>query len=395
MKRGIDVHFAFSYYKAEMLAQFCDLFKPDVILEIDRTRNNAPGMTNEVVSIAWVQDWRSVSDTGFSSSTDRFGGSELYYFCVQPSVIGVDTSKLNHWSYLLQATDPDVYFPEDVPIESDFSLMGYIPEKKNLDQLDMPLPVELIKGQVTVGAFGTVRQLVEALNTASLTWNTYDPMQARRVTNKHVRSTLGIHGDSVTGFTDPFGNTLPPGLTAALANDNRCLVPDQVMLLIENGILRALGRIAVVNGVLDVSRSLRIFGVGQWQTYSEYMPYYHGPAMRESDVRRIHCSTRINLHNAMTQMHSRALDCMASGSVIMVNKMLHNNAEEPDCMRAHFEPGIHYFEYGEDDIGERAKELMADEEARRKTGKIAREVVLAKHTWAHRVDQILTDLAQL
>jgi hypothetical protein len=392
-KRGVDVHLALGYYKPDMLAQFCDLFKPDAILEIDRTRANAPGMPEDVISIAWLQDWRSVGDGHVANSTDRFGGSDLYYFCARPESIGVNTSELKHWAYLLQATDADVYYPETLPFESDFTLLGYIPEKQVFDKLDVALPVEVVKGQILTGNFGTLRQLVDAMKAEGLTWNTYDPMEARRLINRYVRSFLGIAGDERTGFSSPFGGI--PAEVNVLLNDQRCFLPDDVMFFFENGLLRALGRSSVLDSVLRVSQSLRIFGVGPWATYPEYASYYRGLAATETEVRRIYSSSRINLHNAMTQMHTRALDCMASGSIVMVNKIRYNDATQPDCLRAHFEPGVHYCEYGEDDLSEVGRQLLDDEPARRRMGQAARAAILAKHTWAHRVDQILSDIAGL
>jgi spore maturation protein CgeB len=159
--------------------------------------------------------------------------------------------------------------------------------------------------------------------------------------------------------------------------------------------MRALARTSLVDSVLKVSDSLRIYGVGMWQTYPEYARYYKGPVWAEDQVRQIYGSSRVNLHNAMTQMHTRALDCMSCGATIMVNRMLHNDSSEPDCLRAHFEPGVHYFEYGEDDLVERLREILGDEDRRRATGVAAAKAIREGHTWSHRVSQILDDLAQL
>jgi spore maturation protein CgeB len=75
--------------------------------------------------------------------------------------------------------------------------------------------------------------------------------------------------------------------------------------------------------------------------------------------------------------------------------MLRNDAGEPDCLRAHFQPGVHYFEFEGDDFVEQAKTVLATDELRRDIGAAAAAAVRAKHTWAHRVDQILSDLAGL
>jgi hypothetical protein len=437
VKRGVDAHVGLGYPDPSLMAQFCDVYQPDAILEIDRTRNNAPGMPRHIVSIAWVQDWRSASEGNFGNSTDRFGGSDLYYFCVRPEAVGIDTAGLKHWGYLLQATDPEIYFAEDVPAQSDFTLIGFIPAKAVLAGADQPLTVDaglgaagqfgtlgqlidalkgrglpwnagdpkqarrMITHMGASGQFGTVGELIETLMGEGLTWNTYDPMLARRAINRYVRMRAANIAKPRAALP-----TEPARLLAAMLeqsepgrprspDDGPCLVPTSLMWTIENDIMRAMARAAVVNAAVSVSPSLRLYGIGHWHTYPEFGPYYRGEAVTETEVRRIYRSTRINLHNAMTQMHSRVLDCMASGSVILVNKMLRNDRGEPDCLRAHFEPGVHYFEFGGDDFAEQARKLLANDDLRRDVGEAAAAAVRAKHTWSHRVDQILADLTRL
>jgi hypothetical protein len=386
--RGVDAHVGWSYLRPEQLPQFCDVFKPDAILEIDRTRNNALNMPKDVISIAWIQDWRSVAEEAVGSSNDRFGGSEHYYFCAKPETLNIDPSGLPHWDYLLIATDPETYFPAEVAMESDFSLIGYIPAKENLDRIDHPLGVQLFGSPTNTKDFGTIRQLVDALRAEGISWNTNDVAEARRVINRHVRSFLGQSEGNSGGLLARLGLRTNPDF-----GDDRCLVPDDILYFVENEVMRAIARSDVIHDVLKVSTSVRLFGVGMWQTYPEFAPYYKGIAETESDVRDIYRSTRINLHNAMTQMHSRALDCMACGAVIMVNKMRHNDPSEPDCLRAHFEPGAHYFEYDDGNLAEPARALLADADLRHRAGREAAKAVAAHHTWGHRVEQILADLA--
>lgn len=387
-RRGIVAHVGWGYLGELQLAQFCDVFRPDAILEIDRTRDNAPGMPKDVTSIAWMQDWLSVGEQHIASSSTRIGGSDLNYFVAKPESIGVDTSRLPHWGYLLQATDPDIYFPEDIPMESDFSLIGYVPEREFIDRLDDRLNVEVPGWNVT--NFGTIRMLIDALKANGITWNTYDATEARRAINEHVYSFLSMPRNAFWATLQRYRPRPVPAPPV-----DRCVIPDDLKYFIENQIMRALARSTVAEHVLKVSASLRLFGVGMWQTYPLFAAHYAGPVKTETEVRQIYRSTRINLHNAMTQMHSRALDCMAAGSTIMVNRTRRNDVSEPDCLCAHFTPGVHYFEYGEDDLTERARDLLENTELRRRSGELAALAVHNRHTWSHRVDQIIEDLKQI
>jgi hypothetical protein len=392
VKRGIDTHVGWSYLDADQLAQFCDVFRPDAVLEIDRTRNNADGLPKDVFSIAWIQDWRSVGVDEVQFSATRFGGSDLYYFCTRPEAVGVDPSRLPHWAYLLQATDPDIYFPrETAKFKSDFSLMGYIPPKHRLSIIEQRLEADIFGlGPLSYHAdLGTVRDLLEAMRKNGLSWNTYHVREAHRFINDYIYSRMERKRPLTNVMHSAFSR-----INLSLAPKGKCLVPGDLLYGIENELMRALGRQAIVEAALSVSRSMRIYGLGMWETWPEFAPYFRGPLRTETEVRKMYTTTRLNLHNAMSQMHSRALDCMASGSVILVNRIRDNTPDSPECLRAFFEPGVHYFEYDEADLADVAGEILDNRKRRKKVGEAAARAVRQGHSWGDRVDQILSDLAQ-
>lgn len=398
VRRGIDVHVGWHLLNEEQMHAFCDIFRPDAVIEIDRTRNEAAGVPSNVKSIAWIQDWRSVgtSDVGVLSS--NFGGSDLNYFCVKPEAVGIESSKLDHWAYLLQATDPEVYVSQEASAECDFSLVGYIPAKRLLQSTDalarVHRPGDLLHGKPLC----TIGEIVEAMRARGVTWNTYDAMEARAALNDFLYPLYKSKKRLLPRFWSTLSSSMRRPEPEALSNAHPaqdCLLSDETLYWIENEVMRSQARYGVVQSALKVSRSLRLFGVGEWQTYPEFSPYYRGPLRDVSGVRRVYAETRLNLHNAMTQMHSRVLDCMASGGAVMVNEMKHNSAESPDCLKAYFEEGLHYFEYNDGNFEERAREALADEERRKKVALSAGAIVRAQHTWKQRVDQIIRDLAQL
>lgn len=391
VNRGIDVHVGWRYMNALEMAQFCDVFRPEILLEIDRTRNNAEGVPASVSHVAWIQDWRSVGVDEVQMSSNRLGGSDLYLFCTQPEAVGVDASGLSNWTLLLQATDPEIYMPEKLSPISDFSLLGYIPPKHRLEIYDQALEADLIGGGMLLGGvdLGTVGQLVQAMADRGLTWNAYNARAAHRFMNQYVYDKIG-QGRGLQHMM--FGGFAR--MKSTLAPPDRCVIPDELLYGIENLLMRAMGRKGIVDAALTVSDSIRIFGLGEWETYPEYAPYFRGPLKTEDAVRRMYLTSKINLHNAMSQMHSRALDCMAAGAVVFVNRIYDNNAETPECLRGFFEPTRHYFEYDED-LPEVAREVLADGALRRRVGRDARDAVLAAHTWGHRVDQLLSDFAHM
>ncbi len=393
MRRGVDAHVGWGYLNPMQLAQFCDLMKPDVVLEIDRARDRAEGLPRHVKHVAWVQDWRSMGIHERHRSNKAFEGSDFYLFLTRPAAIGIDAGALTHWGYLLCGTDPEIFFPSEAAPLSDFSLMGYIPPKHRLAIGDQQLMADLGGRGVPLQHpnLGTVRELVEALKAWGLSWNSYDVLAAHRFMNDYIYERLQRRQRlSLTLFGAQARLRLPLAPPA-----DKCMVPDDLLYGIENLFMRAQSRKALVDAILGVSTSLRIFGIGEWETYPEYQPYFHGPLHTEAAAREMFVTTRINLHNAMSQVHARALDCMASGAVIFVNKIYDNTRDSPECLRHVMEPGVHYFEYDDATLPELARELLGDEARRRRVGKAAREAILAGNTWSHRVDQLLDYLAGL
>ena len=387
VRRGIVVHVGLGYLNSPELAQFCDAFHPDVVIEIDRTRNLAEGLPNTARHVAWLQDWRSMTPESQGRSNASFGGSDLYLFCTRPEAIGIDRSSLADWGYLLLATDPEVFRPGEFEKQSDFSLMGYIPPKEHLAIAARPLRVDVNNAEPGATRFevGTVGELVQALRCAGLTWNTYDVSLAHRFMERYIAWRLTGSGTHSIHMFSSFGRSFCINADPPM----HFVIPDDVLYDIENQLMRALGRKAVADAILSVSKSVRLYGLAGWDTYPEFASYFRGPLDTENDVREMFLSTRVNLHNAMSQVHGRVLDCMATGSAILVNRIHLNSRDSPDSLRATMEPGKHYFEYDEDNLAEVCSEVLADDERRRKVARAGREIVLADHTWSRRVDQLL------
>lgn len=390
VKRGVDVFVAFHYFDPMQFGLLAESFKPDAIFEFDRTRDQAEGMPKDAVSIAWIADWRSVQPRGTGVTAHGFGGSDIYYFFAEPAYLGITPNKLPHWDYLQQGVDLDNYFPERQADQSDFSLIGYIPNRSALDRVNEPLKVDLLDdGTTTSGPeIGTVGDLIAAMERDGLRWNTYHALEARQYINQYTLRRLGVDNGFRNQIFSAFGR-----VAVAATNGMRCAIPDSQMYLIENQLLRIYGRKRPVDALLKVSTSMRLYGVGEWESYPELAPYFKGPLYRESQVRRVYASTKVNLHNAMTQMHARALDCMATAGTVMVNRMHGNTASTPGCLKQYFEPGVHYFEYDDDDVADVGRELLADGTRRQRVGEEARKAVIADHTWGHRVEKVLADLS--
>lgn len=381
------------YYKADQMAQFCDLYEPDIVVEIDRFRGECAGLPDHVKHIAWIQDWRAVqSPQNAQYAPDRPMDSDLILFSNDPRLIGFEPTQSSKLAYFLNATTPKVFWPEDVAPLSDLSLVGYIPHLDGLEAERQPIAIDL--GQVVENAgrilVGSIREAVDRLEEAGITWNTFHVLNAHRVLNEYLAEKVREDAKTLARTNPDFSD--PLAIAEKIEAYPSCLVHGPDLYQLENIVMRIRARRLVVDEALKATKSLRFYGIGEWKTYPEYTPYYQGCAMTDSDVRRIFRSSAINLHNAMGQMHPRTLDCMASGSVIFVNAIHTSDPDAPETLHGFFQEGEHFVEYEPDTLADQIREWLPDTGRRERMGRAARERVLEGHTWRHRVDQFL-DLA--
>lgn len=381
------------YYKADQMAQFCDLYRPDIVLEIDRFRSECRGLPNNVKHIAWIQDWRAVqSPDNASYKPKRAMDSDLVLFSNDPALIGFEASQSDNTAYFLNATTPDVFWPEQVTQQSDVSLVGYIPKFDDPDVERRPVAINM--GQLVDGAdqihVGSIGEAVDHLESVGVTWNTFHVFNAHRALNTYLAAKVRDNAKTLARTNPDFSD--PLAIAEKIDAHPHCLAHGPDLYQIENVVMRIRSRQQVVDETLKATQSLRLYGIGEWQSYPVYKPYYQGCAMTDSDVRGIFRSSAINLHNAMGQMHPRTLDCMLSGSVIFVNKIHTSDPSAPETLAGFFQEGQHFVEYEPENLSERIAEWLPDKERREKMGQAARDRVLEGHTWRHRVDQFL-DLA--
>jgi hypothetical protein len=356
---GVEAYVGSSHMDPAALRVFCRHYQPDVVFEINRTRTDLPDLAREIIHVAWLQDFRLHDKDVTKLSSD----SEITYFIIQPEQMGYSHEVRGHWDILLPGTDPTVYYPEELQELSDFSMAGYIPP---------PFTAE-VWNKVLITNEATGRTLTVG-NLATLLAENTDFCHA----NLDVRQIRAIVQGAMEAFVGG-----PLGVE----------VPSAIMALFDEVLLRMLDRTTLINGVLRVSKSLRIFGPPAWSLWPEFKPYHMGYLENVHDLRRAYRTTRVNLHNGRLGQHFRVLDCMASGGFILLNQTRYSNARGGS--REAFEPGVHFGEYDFAHVADVAREWLADHERRNRVRKQATEAVLAGHTWKHRAQTILADLARL
>jgi hypothetical protein len=110
------------------------------------------------------------------------------------------------------------------------------------------------------------------------------------------------------------------------------------------------------------------------------------------DPNSVFSASAITVHNNTHGLgiHSRTLDCMASGGFVFMHPSPHSRL--PGGMDSTFEPEVNYGLYSADNFVEKAEKWLEDEDRRKKAIAECKKILLSKHLWKHRAEQILGDL---
>lgn len=350
---GVEVLTSWPHPNALVLENVLDSFRPDIVFEINRSRNQIGDCNAEFKHVCWMQDIQSQGER----LDTNFGGSHLCYFLLPPSAAGYGPGMDDSVEFLLPATNPEIYFRKPEPPIFDFSFVG---------QIFAPLSDEVRARSIVVEGIdcGTIGDLENHLRQAGISHVGHRPEEGIAQLLAFVRRHV-------------------PGIDASM-------IDPAIRNFCDEYFPRLMDRTRMLDEILKVSEKVGFFGTGPWQEWPEYARHFGGYINTPSKLALVFRRTRVNLHNGGTGLHQRVMDCMASGGAILVNKSPFDGTRfGMDC---HFELGRDYIEYEFSSLADTARDLLADDERRRAIGIAASKAVLEAHTWRHRAQQIIDDL---
>lgn len=362
---GLEVVFHPRLLDAAQLKDFCAHFQPDAVLEINRTREYAPGLPAAVRHITWLQD----PPLPAMSNSER-SESDLTYYLISPETLGFTPPKTGSWGYLFTGVDERTAHPGDDPPLSDFSIIAFMPKPFQAN------PISQLRFGPRQTALSDVFQAFSERYWAAYTGEEDPPVQ--------YDAFIALFSDTLLRMT---------GLTLVQIAPDEPMRSDisEIVLLI----CRSMGRRKMTDAVLAVSQSTRLFGQPTWLKWSEYAPYYQGSLNRHADVCQAFRTTRLNLHNNISglSMHSRVLDCMACGAPILVESSPYDDLEFG--INHFFQPDEHYIPFSFNTLEATARRWLEDPAGRHRLGQEAAQETLARHSWKARATQIVNDLEHL
>jgi spore maturation protein CgeB len=352
--KGLNVKILIGKLPPEKLYKFCEEENPSAILEVNRSRNLLPDLPKKIKHIAWWQD-EHVEEFQEGS------GSDLNYCVAEFEKFGAKKKEGLFYDILHFGVDEKTFYPSQTKQEflSDFSLAGYIspPIEKGIEKTSIVTSEKKIPYLEIVKAF------------------------------------LGRYKGGLRNWDKTTINEIVYDILSEKVNWNRNHpIPQEILCDFQSQYPRFMERKELIDGILNFSRSLRLFGEKSWSSWQEYEPYYQGFLATSEQLWNMYQTTKINLHNGSPILHPRALECMASGGFLAA---IESSKAWPESFHDFFEEGKHYVTYNFDNLEEKAKYYLEHPERRSKIGHQASEFVLAKHTWRHRAEKILNDLKQI
>lgn len=389
------------------LKKLCETYNFDVVFQVNRFRPSKNILPKKIRHISWFQD---VFPTTLKSNID-FLDQDILYTLGNKKLLGLeDFNKIKSFALYTGVNKKDLhkYSYLEKKYVKDFSLVGFIPTANfNIDIS----PKEFLSNEISE----LIRNIPFISNIKSVRLlNNYLTRINNRLIND-LKSGIELNYLPLTGslniknLEDIIFELLP--YSKKYKEKLKMIQNEEQYKLFNPGIFnfnlklnqfinwlvidypRYLDRILLVELANKVSNSITLYGKG-WEHYPEYTAYYKGIIHNKIDLYKNYRNTKINLsnNNHGIGLHSRNLECMGIGGFIMYHKTVHDDME--GTLLQDFEPNKHFGQFTVDNFEEQAKFWIKNTKKRELAGELARKVVLKKHLWEHRAQQILKDMGK-
>ncbi|HET6584977.1 MAG TPA: glycosyltransferase [Nannocystaceae bacterium] len=343
---GVRTSGALRLLDGDELRDWCGAHRPDAVFEMNRPRADAPALPRHVAHVCWVVDFNG-------RPLGHFEGSEVTYLFSDAWPEHYPHRGFFRW-FGPGACEHD-YAETEHRGEVDASFVGHVPNPWS--------EADLARDLTGVGActFGALLPTIEALVRAQ-------------------RDALHCTED----FMDLVDRACRERCDHGLALDE-VLRYDVTCRLV-----RHLNRTDLADAVLDAEAGLALFGPINWSRWPRYAPHYRGWLATPAELRRVYATSRVNLHEG-TGIHFRQMDAMSTGGLLFFRETANDSAE--GGIARLFEPDVHYVPFTLATLAERLRAALADRERAAAMRTAAARAIRAGHTWRHRAQEVVADLA--
>jgi len=314
-------------------------FKPDFVLEVNRTKSEIDNFPSNLLHIGWLFDlWDKNPKDLYSDILYTFGYSWLNRF---------PNSCAKHLACLPPATDESIFKKVKIKKKYDFSFFGHIPKPWNHEELNR---IVGYKNSIPI----YFKDILSNMESAVLSFD-----------NKFC----------FTSFQEKFEFKFSTKLSNSLKYD------------LTTRIFRQKNRMNFLNLIKKTSDSISIFGTN-WEHYKEFDIYFKGYINSPNNLNKTIQESKVMLHDNHN-LHFRVLDAMACGTPVTITTPKKNN----DNLEIFgLKKNIHYLEVN---LLKSEKFQIPSDEILNKISNNASKVIQEKHLWRHRAKTILNDTKKL
>lgn len=384
---GVQIHLLMGPVSAGTLRRLCSYFKPDVVFRINAGRPRSVELPKGIRHVCWFQDFHYITQ---NKELKVIENDDLIYFLGDARSLGLRKSLPCKISHLYTGvTASGLPTEPDGPPEYSMSLAGFIPPPRDpaLKSQGETLIEQALRAPVRIPRWLRLRTNVGETS--------YKPW-------RHVPGLVSEYQATVEAGHVPLSGKLDVyEIVRALKEVSGRYYPSWLpleymcrddLVYFSTHYPRMLDRINLIRRAMNVTSKLVLYGPG-WDQYPEFAPFAKGIINDTRQLYRLFQKSRLNLANNThgLGLHSRNLECMHAGGVVMMHTSPQDDAE--GGMHSYFEPGVHYISFDNSDFDEVAARWLRNSSARVAMGRNAQKVILNNHLWRHRAQQILKDLS--
>ena len=356
---------------------FKDIFQnisADCVIEVNRFRSKH--LNHNIRHISWFQDIRPTDFLRVLEYAKNIRSGDLIYLLGDKQHFGMQGNSENI-KCLLSGISKDAIIPGHgfEHCKYDVNLLGYFSDL--MDRQDIDLPFSRLEFLISE-FLRSPRSVLKLLFSEECDFNLHKL--------QYDKTYINIEKGIISRYKPLHGEMLPPAFEQMNGNVNK-----QIINRLYTEIPRKMDRTILFEKLYELyKKGIKVLIAGKnwpdiFQGYSFVHPHVAHPA-------QIYQKSFMTIHNNTHGLgiHSRVLEAMAAGSFVMMHPSPHSRL--PGGMDSTFEPDVNYGLYSGDNLVEKVKEWLADEDRRKKGIAENQKILLAKHLWEHRAEQILRDL---
>lgn len=349
---GIEASGLCRHLDATALREWCEAYRPDAILEMNRPGCEVPFLPRGIAHLVWVVDLNG-------RPLSHFEGSAATYLFGPGWARGYPHAGFHRW--MGPGTDPEVYAARTLApsfaIAGNFA--GHIPAPWTEDELARDLT-----GGAGSFRFRDLIGPLAAWLTQSATFRVpraYDALDVAKILCREASGCELVVDDRAT-------------------YDIRCRL------------IRHARREGLIATMLDACPGLHLYGSPSWARWPRFAPHYRGLIESPEELAALYRDSEATFHEGQG-VHFRSLDAMASGGLLFF--LEHPEDLMLGGMNTVFEPDVHFVPFRTETLADRMARYRDDRSAAAAVRKAAADAVRSAHTWQHRARAIVGDLADL